>query len=74
MTDPKILKEGFEAVALTLIDFGYSGITVAMVEEVYTAIKKGEDLPHGIIGRFAKVHMEDFPSIFGSLEPDEGTP
>ena len=62
------LNQGYDAVAKNLVDFGYPDTTPKMVREIHEAMKEGkteEDLPHGIIGRFAEKQIVEYPSIFG---------
>jgi hypothetical protein len=55
----KMNKEIFQAIANNLIDFGYSGITSKMIEEIYIAKKAKKKLPHGIIGMFADGQLDE---------------
>lgn len=54
-----------EAVARSLREFGYPDVIAAMVGEILTAYlagKRGNNLPHGIIGIFAEgqfIELED---------------
>ena len=63
-----------ETIARSLHEFGYPDTTGPMIEEVLTAWmdgKRGEELPHGIIGRFAErqiAEVEDArPGTFAAL-------
>lgn len=50
----------FNAIAKSLVEFGYQGITASMIEDVWNAMKKGEEkLPHGVIGAFAESQLND---------------
>lgn len=49
----------YRAIARNLREFGYPDVTAAMVEDVHEALRDGEDLPHGIIGMFAKGQLEE---------------
>ena len=44
----------FAAIARGLREFGYPDVTAAMIAEVEAAWRKGEPLPHGVIGMFAE--------------------
>lgn len=62
------LQRGYEAVARNLREFGYPDVTAGMVAEIHDAMKSGKELPHGVIGMFAKSQMEERPDIFGGAE------
>ena len=62
-----ILQEGFEAVAKSLRDFGYSDVTAATIETGYNRWKRGE-APQGIIEMMAERQFEDYPKIFGTQD------
>jgi hypothetical protein len=59
-----ILKEGFEAGAKGLRDFGYPDVTASMIEEAHGRWQRGEE-PEGVIQMFAFKNFDDYPSIFG---------
>lgn len=51
-----------EAVSKALVDFGYPDCSPEKVDEILTAYvdgKRGGELPHGILGRFAESQLED---------------
>ena len=61
-SDSQLDRKVYAAIAKSLIEFGYSGITPEMIAEVHAAYKEGKrgvDLPHGIIGVFAEHQIED---------------
>ena len=63
-----------EAVSRSLYDFGYSGITGAMVGDIldaWVAGKRFPELPHGVIGAFAEEQfkgLQDQGLDFSTLE------
>lgn len=63
MTD-QLLKDGFDAVAKSLAEFGYSGTTAVMIAEAYRKYKSGE-APAGIVEMMATAQFEECPKIFG---------
>ncbi|WP_315922453.1 hypothetical protein [Mesorhizobium sp. SP-1A] len=55
-------REVTEAVSKGLVDFGYPDSTPEKVDEILAAYvdgKRGVELPHGILGRFAESQLED---------------
>jgi hypothetical protein len=62
-------RDGFEAVARSLREFGYPDATAQMVAETYTAMKRGDPLPHGIVGMFAEGQIKEVWEKFDTL-PD----
>ncbi len=65
MTD---LSSAYEAVARNLREFGYPDVTATMVCEIHKALLADKDLPHGVIGMFAKSQFEDNAKVFGLPE------
>lgn len=58
----------YRAIAKSLVEFGYPDCTAKMVKDTHAALltgKRGADLPHGIVGRFAERQILDNPEIFG---------
>lgn len=56
-----------ETVAKSLREFGYPDVTGDMIAEVMHAWvdgKRGEELPHGIIGRFAESQFDEIEDNF----------
>jgi hypothetical protein len=49
----------YKAIARNLREFGYSDVTEKMILDVHQAMIKDEDIPHGIIGMFAKDQLEE---------------
>jgi hypothetical protein len=47
------------AIANNLRDFGYSGVSHNMVQEIHKAMKDGKPLPHGIVGMFAQAQLRE---------------
>lgn len=50
------------AIAKSLREFGYPDADAAKIEDVRKAFrdgKRGEDLPHGILGRFAESQLAE---------------
>lgn len=69
-----MLKKAYAAIARSLVDFGYPGITAAMIEECHKGWldgKTGMEIPHGIIGMFASKEFEQHPSLFGKPKVSE---
>lgn len=55
-------KEVAEAISSRLVDFGYPDCSPEKVDEILSAYiegKRGVELPHGILGRFAESQLED---------------
>lgn len=48
----------YRAIANNLQDFGYSGVTGEMIGEIRRAMDNDEELPHGVIGMFARDQIE----------------
>jgi hypothetical protein len=49
----------YTAIASNLRDFGYTGISANMIQEIHEALNAGDEtLPHGVIGMFAKDQIE----------------
>lgn len=47
-------------IARNLRDFGYPDVTSVMIKEIHEAMKAGdEEIPHGIIGMFAKDQLAE---------------
>lgn len=63
-----ILQQGFEAVAKSLVEFGYPDVTATMIEEAHGRWKKGETERSNIIDMMAGGQFDDYPQVFG--EPD----
>lgn len=62
MAKKPTLQDAYSAIAKSLVEFGYPDCTAKMVEETHVAIKAGkaeEDMPHGIVGRFAYSQLTD---------------
>ena len=59
-----VLREGFEAQARSLREFGYSDASAAMVKEAHRKWQAGE-APVGIIEMMSIRAFEDYPKIFG---------
>ncbi len=56
------LSTAMEAVARSLRDLGYSGVTGKMCREIYDDWLTGKrfpDLPHGVIGGFAQNQFDE---------------
>jgi hypothetical protein len=66
---PTVLERGFEAQAKALVDFGYPGITAAMVKERHAEWKAGNELTD-VIGKFCEKEFNDRPEIFGTPTND----
>lgn len=54
----------YKAIARNLREFGYPDVTPEMIQETHEAIDAGAadsggDLPHGVVGMFAKGMLED---------------
>lgn len=52
----------FETVAKSLREFGYPDASAAMVKDCWEAMQSGkgdEDMPHGIVGRFAFNQLDE---------------
>ena len=67
MASNAVLNQGYEAVAKSLVEFGYPDVTSKMIQEIHEAMKEGkteDDLPHGIIGRFAEKQIGEYSQIF----------
>ena len=47
------LRQIYEAVAVSLREFGYTYATADMISDTHKAMKTGGPIPHGIIGMFA---------------------
>lgn len=63
-------KDGFEAVAKSLREFGYPDATASMVADTWAAMKAGKQssaMPHGIIGRFAERQLDEVRETFETL-------
>jgi hypothetical protein len=53
--------KAFEAVAKSLREFGYPDASADMVRETWDAMKAGkpeDEMPHGIVGRFAFAQLD----------------
>jgi len=64
------LTDAMKAVAASLREFGYPDVTHQMIREIYDAWlagKRGEDLPHGIIGRFAESQISEHANLLAGL-------
>ena len=59
-----LLEEGFKALAASLVEFGYSDVTAAMIREAHGRWKRGEPA-EGIVDMFAVKEFNDRPAIFG---------
>jgi hypothetical protein len=54
--------DAFEAIARSLREFGYLDTTADMVRDCWTKIEGGhseEEMPHGIVGRFAYSQLNE---------------
>lgn len=58
-TDPAKNDPVYRAIAANLREFGYPDVTGAMVREVHESMLVGGDLPHGVVGMFAKGQLEE---------------
>jgi hypothetical protein len=65
LSDIERLQEGFEALAKSLTEFGYSGVTADQVKLAHDHWKAG-DAPKGIIESFAFDDFVKYPAIFGA--------
>jgi len=61
-----LLKNGFEAQAKSLRDFGYPDVTAEMVAAAHNKWAKGEALTD-IISMFCQRAFEEHPEIFGKV-------
>lgn len=64
------LSNAMEAIAKSLRDFGYPDVTGPMIREVYDAWvagKRDDELPHGIVGRFAESQIEEHAAALSRL-------
>lgn len=56
MTKKPTMADACEAIAKSLVEFGYPDATASMVWDCWEAFKAGKfesEMPHGVIGRFA---------------------
>lgn len=60
-------KQCFDAVANSLVEFGYPGVTGNMIGEVWEAMLLGDELPHDIVGAFAERQLSEHKSFIESL-------
>ena len=68
MEHDTLREKGFEAIAASLVDFGYSDCTGEMISDIHAAMVEGkEEIPHGIIGNFAADQLRSRPDLFGDL-------
>ena len=58
MPEP-ILTATYELIARNLREFGYPDAEASMIREVHEAMKENRDLPHGVIGMFAKSQLKE---------------
>lgn len=67
----KITKEYIcTGIGKSLREFGYPDVTdeeMAEIYDAYKAGKRGDDLPHGIVGRFAESQLEEVQEHLGQL-------
>lgn len=49
----------YEHIAKNLRDFGYPTCAAREIKDTHVAMSKGEPLPHGVIGAFAKSQIEE---------------
>lgn len=56
---PYRLNDAMETVARSLRVFGYPDVTASMIREIYDAWEGEKQLPHGIIGQFAKAQFDE---------------
>lgn len=67
----KITKEYIcNGIGKSLREFGYPDASDDKMAEIYDAYKsgsRGEDLPHGILGRFAEKQLEEVQEHLGQL-------
>lgn len=67
MTDIAPEQPVYNAIARNLREFGYSDVSGRMVREVHDAMRSGSELPHGIVGMFARKQLQEaFPSAVES--------
>lgn len=57
--DQQRQSQAFVAIARNLRDFGYPDVDAKMIAETYQAMQAGTELPHGIVGMFAKRQIEE---------------
>ena len=62
------LSDIYETIARSLREFGYPDATAATVRETHAAMKSGEGIPHGIVGRFAEGQLIDYGNELDRLE------
>lgn len=59
-----LLKQGFEAQAKSMREFGYPDVTASMIKGCHDKWLQHET-SHGVIGMFAASAFEENPDIFG---------
>jgi hypothetical protein len=57
--DPKT-RRAYSAISASMREFGYPDVTSEMVAEVHEAMREHRTLPHGIVGMFAKDHLQRY--------------
>lgn len=58
MTSPNDLAV-YQRIAQNLREFGYGDVSRNMVAEVHEAMTAGAELPHGVVGMFAKRQLDE---------------
>lgn len=61
------LSDAMESVARSLREFGYPDVTAPMIREIFDAWEADKELPHGVIGLFAKSQFEEVADKIKSL-------
>lgn len=59
MSDAEKWEHAYVVIARNLREFGYGDVTAEMVRETHDAMKAEAELPHGIVGMFAKRQIEE---------------
>lgn len=65
------LQDAYDAVAKSLVEFGYPDCTSKMVQDVHEAIRAGKPenkMPHGIVGAFAYSQVNEHLALFNQLK------
>lgn len=66
------MADACESVAKSLREFGYPDATASMVWDCWVAMtehgKSDEDMPHGIVGRFAYSQLDEHRSMLMGLK------
>lgn len=64
-------EQAMESIAASLREFGYPDVTARMVEEIYGAYaagRRGDALPHGVIGRFVEGQIDEVAEQLKALQ------